>query len=139
VSKTTPLLNIKARQVIDFAAAYDVVDVNTGEKIGAYKRKGWKSIFKDEWLMLDADDEVIGSIKEDSALLAFLRRFLSNLIPQDYTVAVGGQVVGTFKGTWNPFIVKYAVQFNEGSESLLDPRLAVAGSVLLMTIEGKQG
>ena len=137
-NQTSPLLTIKARQIIDFAAAYDVVDVSSGEKVGAYKRKGLKSIFKDEWTILDANDEPIGSIKEDSALLALLRRFLSGLIAQSYTVEVGGQVIGTFKGTWNPFIVKYSVNFDDGSESLLDPRLAVAGSVLLMTIEGKQ-
>jgi hypothetical protein len=113
-----------------------VVDVATDEKIGALKRKGWKSMLKDEWIVMDAADREIGHIKEDSALMAFLRRFLSNLIAQNYTVEVNGTVVGTLRGTWNPFIVKYNVDFSRNS--LLDPRLAMAGVVLLLTIEGKQ-
>ena len=36
--KTTEMLVIQARQIIDFNAAYDVVDSLTGEKVGALKR-----------------------------------------------------------------------------------------------------
>lgn len=136
---TEPLLGIKARQIIDFAAAYDVVDLTTDEKVGAFKRKGWRSILRDEWQIMGANDEVIGRIIEDSQLLAFLRRFLSNLIPQNYTVEVDGQPVGEFRGTWNPFIVKYSVLWQPDSDQGLDPRMGVAAAVLLMTIEGKQG
>jgi hypothetical protein len=136
---TQPLLGIKARQIIDFAAAYDVVDLTTDEKVGAFKRKGWRSILRDEWQIMDAYDEVVGHIIEDSQLLAFLRRFLSNLIPQNYTVEVDGQPVGEFRGTWNPFIVKYSVLWQPDSDQALDPRMGVAAAVLLMTIEGKQG
>ena len=42
------LLSIQARQIIDFSAAYDVYDGSTGSKVGALKRKGMKSILRDE-------------------------------------------------------------------------------------------
>ncbi|MDP6958750.1 MAG: hypothetical protein QF645_08050 [Planctomycetota bacterium] len=137
-TQATPLLNIKARSIIDFSAAYDVVDTQSGEKVGAFRRKGWKSFLKDEWEILDLQDQVVGHMKEDSAMMAILRRFLSNLIPQNFTFEMGGNVVGDLTGTWNPFVVKYDVDLSKNSQSLLDKRMALAGTVLLMAIEGKQ-
>ncbi|NIA15532.1 MAG: hypothetical protein GWP08_15830 [Nitrospiraceae bacterium] len=52
----TELLCIQARSILDFSAAYDVVDSTTGEKAGALKRKGLKSILRDAWIIMDADD-----------------------------------------------------------------------------------
>ena len=79
-------LLIQARQVVDFAAAYDVVDSATGAKLGACRRKGWTSILRDSWEILDENDTPIAKVQEDSALKATLRRFLSNLIPQHYHI-----------------------------------------------------
>ena len=56
-SMQTEVLTIKARQIIDFSAAYDVVDSLTGEKAGALKRKGMKSIFKDEWIIMNEEGQ----------------------------------------------------------------------------------
>jgi hypothetical protein len=65
-SKTQEVLMIKARQIIDFSAAYDVVDSATGQKVGALRRKGLASILRDEWEVLDVGDNVIGKLFEDS-------------------------------------------------------------------------
>jgi hypothetical protein len=56
-SMQTELLSIQARQVIDFAAAYDIVDVEKGVKVGAARRKGFSSVVRDSWILLDAQDE----------------------------------------------------------------------------------
>ena len=136
--RTQPLLNIKARQILDFSAAYDVVDMRSGEKVGVLRRKGLKSILKDEWEILDAHDRPLGVVKEDSLLLAMVRRFLSNIVPQTFHVHMGPNEVGVIKGSWNPFIVKYFVDFSADTQRLLDRRLAMATVVLLMTIEGRQ-
>ena len=138
-AKTQPYLKIKARNIIDFAGTYDVIDLERNQNIGILRRKGWKSLFRDQWEILDANEMPIGLMKEDSALMAFLRRFLSNLIPQNYHIFVNDQVVGVVMGTWNPFLVKYKVNFNIDQNQLLDPRMGLALQVVLMTIEGKQG
>lgn len=138
-SMSRPLLQIRARQVLDFSAAYDVVDATTGQRVGAMRRKGLKSILRDEWELLDTGDQVVGLLQEDSTLMALLRRFLSNLIPQNYHLTLHGQPVATFTGTWNPFIVAHTVDLSANTQGLLDPRMALASSVLLMTVEGKQG
>jgi hypothetical protein len=46
--------------------------------------------------------------------------------------------IGQVQGTWNPFLVKYLVDFSGDPNRYLDRRLALAGIVLLMCIEGKQ-
>lgn len=136
--QTQPLLTIQARQIFDFSAAYDVVDNRTGEKVGALKRKGLKSMLRDEWAVLDVNDNEVGKVQEDSMLLALLRRFLSNLIPQNYTFELHGQPVADVQGTWNPFIVRYTIDLTRDQRRALDRRLAMAAAVLLLTIEGKQ-
>lgn len=136
--KQWPLLNIKARHIVDFSAAYDVMDVTRGEKVGALRRKGFKSLLRDEWLLLNAVDQEIGRIQEDSALLATLRRFLTNLIPQRYHVRLDGQEAGTIQQNFNPFVLKLQVDLSRDPGRRLDRRLALAAVVLLLAIEGRQ-
>ncbi|HEY4687324.1 MAG TPA: hypothetical protein VIH20_03845 [Candidatus Subteraquimicrobiales bacterium] len=129
-------LLIKARKIMDFRAAYDVIDPKTNAKVGALRRKGWSSIIKDQWEMLNADDQPIGSISEDSTALALVRRFLTNLIPQSYGFNVNGHKVAELKQHFNPFVLKASLTVSP--DNGFDPRIALAGAVLLMTIEGRQ-
>jgi hypothetical protein len=135
----TELLLIAARKALDWSGAYDVTDSTTGERVGALRRKGWQSILKDEWHILDTNDNQIGTIVEDSMLLALIRRFLTNLIPQTYNGDVGGKPVLVFKQNFNPFVTKLNLDFSPDTENLLDRRLGIAAAVLLCAIEGKQG
>ncbi|MBP3962752.1 hypothetical protein [Paenibacillus lignilyticus] len=133
------LVTIHARSVIDFSSIFDVVDVETGYKIGSLRRKGMKSILKDEWAILSPSEEEIGLIKEDNALLALLRRFLTNLIPQHYNVVVNGTKVAEFKQNFNPFVQKLNLNFSDDHNDKLDRRLGLAAAVLLIAVEGNQG
>jgi hypothetical protein len=137
-SMTQELLTIKARSILDFSAAYDVMDSRDQTKVGALKRKGLKSIVQDEWIILDPADQDIGRIHEDSMGMALLRRFLTNLVPQSYVFEVGGQPVGTAKQHFNPFVLKMDVDLRRDSARKLDRRLAAAAVVLLLAIEGRQ-
>ncbi|AJS59085.1 hypothetical protein [Paenibacillus sp. IHBB 10380] len=138
-SMSEEILTITARSIIDFSAIYDVKDARTGEHIGSLRRKGLKSILKDEWLILNASEAEIGRIKEDNKILALLRRFLSDLIPQQYNVQISGNTVSTFKQNFNPFVTKVNIDFSLDPGQTLDRRLGLAASVLLCAIEGKQG
>ena len=134
----TEVLRIQARQVLDIAATYDVYDSATGEKVGALRRKGLKSIIKDEWLVLDAQDREVGKITEDSLALALIRRFLTNLIPQKYYAEVRGREVCTFKQRFNPFVMKVELDFGPDPTRTFDRRLGLAATILLCAIEGRQ-
>lgn len=137
-SMTTEVLTIHARNIIDFSATYDVTDSATGQKIGALKRKGLKSMFVDEWLILDVDDNEIGTIKEDSVFLATVRRFLTALIPQNYDAFMKGERVADLRQNFNPFLYKLNIDFSMDTANLFDKRLGIAAGVLLAAIEGKQ-
>lgn len=138
----TELLRIQARQIIDFSAAYDVIDSQTGEKIGALKRKGLKSLVRDHWIVMDAADTEVGGVLENSAGLAILRRFTGSLgsvlAPQQYHFEVGGQTVANGSQNRNPFVYKVRIDLEPGSGRALDPRLVLAAGILLAAIEGKQ-
>jgi len=133
---TEEVLLISARNAIDFSATYDVVDSANGAKVGSLKRKGLKSILKDEWLIFDANEIEIGNIKEDSTGLAIVRRVLTNLIPQSFIGRVREEQVFTFKQKFNPFIHKINLNFE--NNNILDRRLGIAAAVLLCAIEGRQ-
>jgi uncharacterized protein YxjI len=135
---TEEILVIKARSRIDFSATYDVFDSNSNESIGSFRRKGMKSILKDEWVILDNQDREIGLIAEDNMLLALIRRVLSNLVPQSYEGSIGQHNVFTFKQRFNPFIQKIELDFSMDRNQLLNRKLGIAASVLLGAVEGKQ-
>jgi uncharacterized protein YxjI len=137
-SKTQEVLMIKARQFIDFSAAYDVVDSATGQKVGALRRKGLASILRDEWEILDVSDNVVGKLFEDSMGLALLRRFLSGLIPQNYDITVGTNRVADLKQPFNPFSYQLNLDFSMDINKVLDRRLGIAAGILLAAVEGRQ-
>lgn len=137
--KSQEVLAIKARQIIDFSAAYNIMDSTTGEKVGTLRRKGLKSILRDEWEVLNANDQKVGSLFEDSMGLAIVRRFLlGSLLPQNYDLAVNGQRVGDLKQRFNPFRYDMDIDFTMDGAHLLDRRLGLSAAVLLAIIEGRQ-
>src|SRR3990172_3622887 len=137
-SKTQEVLMIKARQIMDFSAAYDVVDSATGQKVGALRRKGLASILRDEWEILDVGDNAVGKLFEDSMGLALLRRFLSGLIPQNYDITIGTERVADLKQNFNPFSYQLNVDFSMDISRRLDRRIGLAAGILLAAVEGRQ-
>lgn len=138
-SKTQELLLIQARNIIDFSAAYDVIEVANGKKVGALRRKGLKSMFRDEWEVLDAADQPIGMLFEDSVGQALLRRFLlGSLLPQNYDITIGDERVADLRQKFNPFAYQMILDFSMDTANKLDRRLGIATGILLAIIEGKQ-
>ncbi len=141
-SMSSERLVVKARSMIDFGAAYDVVDSESSEKLGAFRRKGLKSILKDTWELLDNNDNPVGKLQEDSGCLGLVRRFgggLGAMIPQSFFLEIDGKRAVTYSQRFNPFVFKMDVKLEKGARELLDPRLALAGAILLVVIEGRQG
>jgi uncharacterized protein YxjI len=137
-SKSQEVLMIKARQFIDFSAAYDVVDSATSQKVGALRRKGLASLLRDEWEILDVSDNVIGKLFEDSMGLALIRRFLSNLVPQNYDITMDTDRVADLKQNFNPFTYQLNLDFSMDINKRLDRRLGIAAGILLAAVEGRQ-
>jgi uncharacterized protein YxjI len=138
-SKSQEVLSIKARQIMDFSAAYDVIDTVYNQKAGVLRRRGLSSILRDEWDVLDANDNLIGKLFEDSIPLALLRRLLlGTWLPQNYDMTVGEARVADLRQNFNPFRYELNLDFSMDMARQLDRRVGIAAGVLLAAVEGKQ-
>jgi uncharacterized protein YxjI len=138
-NKSQEELSVKARQILDFSAAYDVVDTAMNQKVGALRRQGLRSILRDEWEVLDANDNVLGKLFEDSIGLALLRRLLlGSLLPQNYDMTFGETRVADLRQNFNPFRYELNLDFSMDPAQRLDRRIGIAAGILLAAVEGKQ-
>lgn len=135
-TKTRELLAIRARQVLDFKASYDVVDSRTQARVGVLRRRGFASLARDSWEVLDEGERPLGRVEEDSMAMALLRRFLSNLIPQAFHLRGPSGGVATFRTRFNPVV--YSLEVRVPSDVAIDRRLVFATAILLAAIEGRQ-
>lgn len=137
-SQAHELLAIRARQIVDFGAAYDVIDGESGKKVGSARRKGVRSILRDSWELCDPDERVIARLEESSTSRALLSRFLGALFPQSsFLTGAAGPRIAVLRQRFNPFFYELQVQIVE--RGAIDPRLVFAAAVLIAAIEGRQG
>jgi len=134
-SKNVELLRIRQRNVMDWAGVFDIVDPASNMKIGAMRRKGWRSFLRDEWHILDANDQQVGVILETGT--AFLRRIFK-FLPYTFSFSLGGQEVGTFNQHFSFFTYKATMDITPWQAGPYDRRLAFAGALLLMAVEAKE-
>jgi len=69
---------IKADRWLDFSAAYSFFDVNQNE-IGKIVRKGWRSIWKAEYHLIDQFEKSQYIIKEENAFVKILDSILGEI------------------------------------------------------------
>ncbi len=138
-TETEERLWIRARQIIDFSAAYDVVASGTGEMVGTLRRKGFSSLVRDSWEFLDGRGQPVGKIVEDSMVMALMRRMLTDLIPQSFHATVGEQPVASYRQRFNPFVFKLEVQLAPGAVGVIPKEMLLAAGILLTAIEARQG
>jgi len=132
------LLIIRTNQILDIGATYGVEDAMSGEVIGAVRRQGVRSIFRDEWTYLSSDERELGRLTEKSASGALLSRFM-NVIPQTYVaITTDGRVVAEISQYFNPIVLKYRMTILDPG-SPIDPRLLISSGILLAGIERRQG
>jgi hypothetical protein len=133
-------LTIQARSVLDFSAAYDVTDPKTGRRLGVLKRAGLASMFRDKWMVFDEDESQVGTIEEDSAFLALVRRLhelAAALIPQGFSLkGTDGTEYARYRTHMNPFVHKLSVTVLDACP--LDQAVPLAAGILLVAIEGRQ-
>ena len=75
---TQPILVIKNRRIAAINMEHDLFDAQSGARLGVVRTRGLRSIFRDHWDLLDADEQPVGEMMEAGPYL--LRRFIK-LIP----------------------------------------------------------
>jgi hypothetical protein len=131
------LLWIQARNGQDWSVTFDVTDSRTGEPVGALRRRGLKSMVKEEWIVLGPAGQEIGRIKENHPFSALLRRFI-HLIPQHYHVALNGRKIPAYTHRFTPRLTKVQIDLSGLEQDSLDPRLSLTAGILLCSMEGRQ-
>jgi uncharacterized protein YxjI len=138
-AQSQELLYIQARNIIDFAAAYDVYDSTKQALIGTLRRRGFRSMVRDQWEILAPGDQPVGTLVEDSAGYALLRRLLvGRLLPQNYDVLIDNRRVMDLRQHFGFFQYVLDMEFLPEGGSSLDHRLGIAAGILLAAIEGRQ-
>jgi hypothetical protein len=129
-SEQVPLLRIRTREIVAINPTTDVFDAASGEKVGTLRLRGLKSMFKDTWDLLDGNDQPIGLMSEDSALL----HRLFPLIPGKWHVELGGAEVMRVAQLFRFFTKEFAVDLTP-SQGRLDPRFGAACALLALMRE----
>lgn len=140
-TRETELLRIKARQIIDFGATYDVKLPN-GQSMGSLRRKGLKSTFvRDEYLVFDEHDTQVATLQEDSTFKALVRRFIeyaAPFMPQKFHLCdSGGTEIAIYRQHFNPLVFRMSIAVLNDHEQL-DDLMLIAIGVLTVVIEGRQ-
>lgn len=139
-------LTLGTKQIIDFGVTFDV-RLPDGTVMASIRRKGLRSMLRDTWQVygpnagIAKDTAPIATIQEDSAGLAFLRRFIeaaSMFLPQKFMLKTAdGRTIATYRTHFNPFVYRMGVTVHE-EHAELDELTILAAGCLLAAIEGRQ-
>jgi uncharacterized protein YxjI len=90
-SKTKILFTIAANKWLDFSAAYSMLDQNNTE-IGKIARKGWRSMWKAEYDIVDQNNQLQYKVQEENAWVRIADSLLGGI-----------PIIGAFTGyLFNP-------------------------------------
>jgi uncharacterized protein YxjI len=127
----TEMMKIKQEQIIDFSGSYQVTDSQSGELVGILKRKGLKSMFKDEWIIMDKNRNEVGLIKERGGASWFIRRFIISSLPYKYDILLNNNPVGMVTEKFQIIGDTYYVDMNQDPNKTMDRRLAIAAGLMM--------
>jgi hypothetical protein len=135
------LVIIKARNIIDFSATFDVT-LRDGTLLGSFRRQGMASTFlRDSWLAFGPDGREIAGLKERGGLLTLARRYIEWVAlfwPEKFTLArSGGEEIAYFRQHFNPFVYRLSVTILR-EDPQIDDLMILAAGCLITAIERRQ-
>lgn len=77
-SKSKINYKIRADRWLDFSAAYSFFDIN-GQEFGKIARKGWKSIWKAQYELIDENNEIQYHIREENGWVKVMDSLLGEI------------------------------------------------------------
>ena len=136
---------IKAKSVFEFAGKFDVLDAND-QKIGDLGKDFKKSLLRSQWVVRDAQENVVLRARESSIFIALLRRFaglipyadLLAFIPFNFTLfrEDAGEELGTYQRVLGKLRDRYVLE--AGPELAdVDRRLLLAQAVALDALQDR--
>jgi uncharacterized protein YxjI len=143
-SKTTEVFRIKALQVWDPRARYDVTDAN-GQQIGQLAKAFGKSLLRSTWRLYDAAGNEIAWARERSVFVALLRRLIGLIpfelvdllpIPYHFDYFVGDERIGGLERILG-VRDRYRLDVAGDAERTIDRRVALALAVGMDALQAR--
>lgn len=147
-SKTKVNFKIKADRWIDFSAAYSITD-DTGKEIGKVARKGWRSIWKSHYELIDQNQKLQYHIREDNAWvkvmdslfgqIPILGAFTGYVFNPKYSVTnLNNQTVAKLKKEPSFFGRKFEIEKVKDIDTDDEQRILL-GIMMMVLLERKKG
>ena len=145
-TKSEEVFRIKAQQVWDPRARYDVTDA-AGEPLGQLRKVFGKSLLRSSWEVYDASGTLIATARERNLLVALFRRLIGLVpfigefadwlpIPYHFDYFVDGKLVGGLEriiGVRD----RYRFDLSAETESRIDRRVALALAVGMDALQAR--
>jgi uncharacterized protein YxjI len=129
------LLEVLQDQKLAFLTHTYTVNEPGGRTLARLSKNLLTDIFRKKWNVWTPDGRPLWEAKEDSVLMALVRRFLTRLVPLCFIFCLpGGQVVGEFNRKFT-LLDRYVLDLSQDSGRALDRRVAIAMGVMLDTGE----
>jgi uncharacterized protein YxjI len=138
-SKRERLMDVlQDRKWQPITATYTVRD-SRGQPLARFGKNWLYNIFRKRWYVYDRDGALAYLAKEDSVILALLRRFLGpffGLLRTNFIILRSGteEIVGEFKRKFT-ILDRYVLDMSADPQRLVDRRIALALGVMLDTGE----
>lgn len=127
-AQTQPILTIRNRRFAAVNMEHDLFDAQSGQRLGVVRTRGMRSIFRDTWDILDAEERPVGLMIEDGAY--FWRRII-RLIPGRHRIELGGRVVAHLTQVFHIFRREFELDIAQVDDPI-EPRFAIACALLAM-------
>jgi hypothetical protein len=143
-SKTTEVFRIKAQQVWDPRARYDVTDPG-GQQIGQLAKVFGESLLRSTWRIFDAAGNEVGWARERSAPVALFRRVASWIpfvgdfaipIPYHFDYHTGKERIGGLERILG-VRDRYRLDVSGDTDHTIDRRVALALAVGLDALQAR--
>jgi uncharacterized protein YxjI len=147
-SKAELLFNIKADRWIDFSAAYSITHAD-GKELGKIARKGWRSLWKAKYLLIDQHQKEQFAIEEENGwvkvwdnllgeipLIGLLTGYFFN--PSYAVMNLDGEKVARLKKQASFFGRKFEITKLSDMDNDDDERVMV-GLMMMVLLERRRG
>ena len=123
-----PILVLKNRRIAALNMEHDLFDAGSGQRLGVIRTRGWRSVWRNTWDILDGDERPAGQMLEDGHW--FWRR-LVRFLPGRHHIELGGREVARIAQRFHFFRREFQLEILPVDDPI-EPRFAIACALIAM-------
>jgi len=125
------LLVIKPVKSLEPGRRFNVIDSVNSEIVGQLRHLPAFGLQRQEWDLLGPSGDPVCMIREGSAILGLMARYLTESVPQSYTFSASQGTLGSAARASGLFSPEMEIDLGADCERFIDRRLIVAALVLI--------